>query len=261
MTILIDMRSREEAERDPLPGSVVMDVPPPPLSPIEIARTADKLYEVASRFRPGETFHVFCAKGKRSALAEAILTQAGYDAEDLGGLLAANPPWRRNADERLRELERKATVGDEEAAKAAVSHRLRTGTATVQWLVGAGPSAFREFPLDLQVMLLRVALQGSRIDPDYEILNWRTRNPEEWFPEHEDDFECPRGHRVADTRTQIISLDDVWLEVFEVTEHGVMAFWPESCGDNIPTELQSAIFWCGECNAHWPVSGEVAVEL
>lgn len=81
----IDLRTRTEAAACPVAAHVVLDVPKPPLSPQQVATTAAKLAAVTAGLPKSARIEVFCAKGKRSGLAAAILRQAGFtNVVDLG---------------------------------------------------------------------------------------------------------------------------------------------------------------------------------
>jgi rhodanese-related sulfurtransferase len=79
----IDLRTRAEATACPYPADVILDIPRPPLGPRQIADLSAKVLAVAAKAKDAP-IEVFCAKGKRAALATAILEQAGYDAVNLG---------------------------------------------------------------------------------------------------------------------------------------------------------------------------------
>lgn len=82
----IDLRTRQEAVACPVPASVILDVPKPPLSPDQIGSMAAKLMAVTSGVPRDARIEVFCAKGIRSRLATAILLQAGFSGVvNLGG--------------------------------------------------------------------------------------------------------------------------------------------------------------------------------
>ena len=84
--MVIDLRTYAEAAARPVPSDVILNVPKPPLSPLQIARVAAALSCVVSALPKDAPIRVFCAKGLRSALATAILRQAGYtNVADLGG--------------------------------------------------------------------------------------------------------------------------------------------------------------------------------
>jgi rhodanese-related sulfurtransferase len=80
----IDLRTWKEAAECPFPADIALAVPRPPLTPQQIAEASERLLAVAARAPKGTPIEVFCAKGKRSALATAVLRQAGYNAVDLG---------------------------------------------------------------------------------------------------------------------------------------------------------------------------------
>lgn len=82
----IDLRTRQEAVACPVPASVVLDIPKPPLTPDQIGEMAAKLMAVTSGVPRDALIEVFCAKGIRSMLATAILRQAGFSGVvNLGG--------------------------------------------------------------------------------------------------------------------------------------------------------------------------------
>lgn len=82
----IDLRTRQAAVACPVPASVVLDIPKPPLTPDQIGAMAAKLMAVTSGVPRDARIEVFCAKGIRSMLATAILFQAGFSGVvNLGG--------------------------------------------------------------------------------------------------------------------------------------------------------------------------------
>ena len=80
----IDLRTRAEAAACPYSADVVLGIPKPPLGPQQIATMSAKLLRTAAKTPKGTRIEVFCAKGKRAALAAAILQQAGYNVVNLG---------------------------------------------------------------------------------------------------------------------------------------------------------------------------------
>jgi rhodanese-related sulfurtransferase len=88
----IDLRTRQEAVACPVPASVILDIPKPPLTPDQIRAMAAKLTFVTSGVPKDARIEVFCAKGIRAALAAAILFQAGFSGVvNLGGALCPQP--------------------------------------------------------------------------------------------------------------------------------------------------------------------------
>jgi hypothetical protein len=82
--------------------------------------------------------------------------------------------WRRNADVDFRELERRAAAGDPEAMAAVVRERLRTGQATLEWLVAAGPDAIAALPQGLAQDLERVVTAYQARQPDDRLMEGLT---------------------------------------------------------------------------------------
>jgi rhodanese-related sulfurtransferase len=83
--MIIDLRTAPEKARAPRRSDVEIEMPVPPWTRSMREWLADSLLDVARHAPPGEVFHVFCAKGKRSALAAEILRSFGYKVEDWGG--------------------------------------------------------------------------------------------------------------------------------------------------------------------------------
>jgi rhodanese-related sulfurtransferase len=81
---VIDLRTSVEVSKCPALSDINLEVPLPPLSPADISEMAHELY---SLLVPNQCIKIFCAKGKRSAVAVAILKQAGFEnVIDLGGI-------------------------------------------------------------------------------------------------------------------------------------------------------------------------------
>lgn len=85
--ITIDLRTEAEQLQNEVPSDITIEMPPPPLSAPQISWLADTLLNVASRIPKGEIIKVFCGRGYRSALAAAILKQAGHTVVDAGGVV------------------------------------------------------------------------------------------------------------------------------------------------------------------------------
>lgn len=85
--IVVDLRTHEEVMSCPAESDMVLNVPKPPLEPEEIAEMTRQLYRITDRMDPDQCIKIFCAKGKRSAVAVAILKQGGCEnVIDLGGV-------------------------------------------------------------------------------------------------------------------------------------------------------------------------------
>jgi rhodanese-related sulfurtransferase len=82
----IDLRTHAEAAACPVPADVVLDVPRPPFTPADVAAVTQKLLAATANVPKSTRIEVFCARGRRSALAVVILRHAGFtDVVDLGG--------------------------------------------------------------------------------------------------------------------------------------------------------------------------------
>jgi rhodanese-related sulfurtransferase len=75
--IVVDLRTYPEIEACPAESDVVLNVPLPPMRPEEIAIMTEQLYDLTDAMAPDQCIKIFCAKGKRSAVAVAILKQGG----------------------------------------------------------------------------------------------------------------------------------------------------------------------------------------
>jgi len=85
--LLVDLRTFEEVEDCPSESDLILDTPLPPLSPEDVADLTESLYSLTSDMSKHQYINIFCAKGKRSAVAVAILKQAGFtNVTDLGGV-------------------------------------------------------------------------------------------------------------------------------------------------------------------------------
>lgn len=83
--VLVDLRTAAEVRADPVMGGRVIGVPVPvpPLDRVQIEKMrSDLLTFVPHAVRIG----LICAKGIRSSLAYDILSQAGYNVVNLGGM-------------------------------------------------------------------------------------------------------------------------------------------------------------------------------
>jgi len=76
----IDLRTYAEALACPAPADVLLGIPVPPLTPMQIAEMARRLYHTVrmAGLALNAPIEVFCARGRRAALAVALLQQAGY---------------------------------------------------------------------------------------------------------------------------------------------------------------------------------------
>ena len=156
-------------------------------------------------------------------------------------------PLYRNADEGLQRLEAAARAGDPGALEALVNARLRTGTLTVQWLAEAGVDAVRLLPGDLQADLkkaMKLAEHTSPLDMG--------RNHGGWFPNHELQNVCPRGHRVeSGYGFMLIEVAGVTRDVSQATAETLFPVGLPETGDD-----EDPFVSCQTCWASWP-AGEV----
>lgn len=83
--MVIDLRTEVERRRRPMPSDIQIEVPVPPLRPEVYDWLRSTLLHIGAAHRR-DTFEVFCAKGKRSKIAAAILRDAGYKVIDRGGV-------------------------------------------------------------------------------------------------------------------------------------------------------------------------------
>ena len=84
MSFRIDLRTRGEVAACPNKSNLVLETPKPPMTPRQIKALAERVLKLASKLPKDETIEVFCAKGKRSGVAAAVLRQAGYNVVDRG---------------------------------------------------------------------------------------------------------------------------------------------------------------------------------
>jgi len=85
--LTIDLRTYPEVEACPAKSDIVLNIPQPPMPPEVVGVLAEKLYQITHSMSPQRCIKIFCAKGKRSAVAVAILKQAGFEnIIDLGGV-------------------------------------------------------------------------------------------------------------------------------------------------------------------------------
>lgn len=159
--------------------------------------------------------------------------------------------YRRNADERLRDLERRAAAGDPAAREAVVRERLRTGTLTVQWLLGAGVEAARLLPLELREGLWNVL---SLVEDTKALGTDEEGNPTGgWFPGHVSATECPRGHSVDAPYPGGFWFNEVEGSIRRVSRHesleGLVCIGDREDSETIGTST----FFCRTCSATWPV--------
>ncbi len=88
--MIVDLRTPVEYMRDPIPNAIHVPIPLPPLGPADVCDATVRLFRHVPR---GPRVGIACAKGIRSALATAILSQAGYNVINLGGM--RDPLMRR----------------------------------------------------------------------------------------------------------------------------------------------------------------------
>ncbi len=83
----IDLRTIEEAQANPVPSDLILDIPIPPLSPSWIWQMAVALFRVVGHLPRNAPIRLFCARGRRFAVAKEMLTQSGYaNVTELGGV-------------------------------------------------------------------------------------------------------------------------------------------------------------------------------
>jgi rhodanese-related sulfurtransferase len=87
----LDMRTRKEFCTGHLCGAIHIETPLPPLSPLQVCQMENLIMKQLfhRRVPEGSTIAVYCKKGIRSKIAAAILTDMGYNALNLGGILNA----------------------------------------------------------------------------------------------------------------------------------------------------------------------------
>lgn len=85
--ILLDARSAKEFSEGQFDGSINLDIPLPPLSPVDIAETGLKIAALINFYGKDRPYIVFCKKGVRSSLVVSILRNYGIqNVIDLKGI-------------------------------------------------------------------------------------------------------------------------------------------------------------------------------
>lgn len=158
--------------------------------------------------------------------------------------------WRRNADPRLRELERAAAAGDPAAVQALLAYRVRTeaGGDLLRWL---GSAEVR----DLQALVPPGALDGIANRTIMAVSTRPMGNHSGWFPDHHQNDVCPRGHRLGDPGVRFYYRETIpiWRVVDEADDEGVVI------RGGIDDTGDSHVEWleCGVCMAAWDQTGEL----
>lgn len=158
-------------------------------------------------------------------------------------------PYRRNADERLRQLDRAARAGDPAAHQALQQEHLRLGTFTPEWLANA------------DVRELQFLLPGELLSSMYHnlmlarhTLQWNLPGRSSrggWFPDHSPQNVCPRRHPVEDSGFDYTVVGVSWDRVREATADTIMPDYDRETG-----ESEAEWVTCRQCGANWPV-GEI----
>ncbi len=157
--------------------------------------------------------------------------------------------YRRNAEEHRRELERRAASGDHEARAQLFIEDLRLGKPVE--LIAA------EILNTLSVRELQVVLPKPLLDDIYHSLviahgtrPWKTKKGPHggWFPDHEPQNVCPRGHRVEDRGFDYANVASNYRRVYEATDDTVIVSGMAETGD----DDDGTWLACRECYAHWP---------
>jgi hypothetical protein len=157
--------------------------------------------------------------------------------------------YRRNADVDLRELERRAAGGDDEALGAVVRERLRTGQATLEWLAAAGPLAARHLPEELRRSISETVLASVVVEPPRTLGDWPIRG---WFPRHKRHDVCPRGHEIGPAMPfslEIVGGEREFVTSFDTDGRRLSLHddW-----DSETTGMGAQVVHCGGCQASWP---------
>jgi rhodanese-related sulfurtransferase len=85
MVFLLDIRTREEYNRKHVPGAILIETPPPPLTAGQEQRLWDKLSRL--NLPRNTAVAVYCKRGIRARLAQQMLEQLGYtNVSWLGGV-------------------------------------------------------------------------------------------------------------------------------------------------------------------------------
>lgn len=162
--------------------------------------------------------------------------------------------WRRNADEGMRRLERAASQGDAEAAFHLVRLQLQHGQSVdLGTLAQAGPRAMRLLPPDLKLALIKSLMVEADVKHLEPVLG-RSGLEHGWFPGHQAQNVCPRGHEVGGDNPFIfrnVGAVTEWVYIYEGGPGELYA-----TGDSWDTEHMDSggagIVLCTACNAAWP---------
>lgn len=160
-----------------------------------------------------------------------------------------NPFYRRNAEERRRKLERAAATGDHEARARLFIEDLRAGKPVE--LIAA------EILNTLDVRELQRILPEPLLNSVFFSLvkahhtrPWKAKEGAMggWFPDHELQNVCPRGHRVEVRGFDYTNVASSYRRVYEATDDTVIVSGLAETGD----DDDGTWLACLECYAHWP---------
>lgn len=161
--------------------------------------------------------------------------------------------YLRNADEGLRRLERAAAGGDPEAAVALIVHKLRAGLVNAMSL--QEKIALRRAVVDAlgdenrEVLLLEqigdFARHNLGVDPSRR---WG------WFPMHDQNTVCPRGHQDGTPDWFTITAGGATQTPRILNEEGAFLDYDQ---DDMTGMVVAVV--CSQCQARWPLSGPEGV--
>jgi hypothetical protein len=162
---------------------------------------------------------------------------------------------RVNPDARIRELERRAAAGDPGARTELIRARIRAGEVeriSVEDLLWAGPGAMAALPASTREKLL-CTLMTAMV----------ALSPENWFPDHRDNYTCPRGHEPGDQMPGSTVHHQVWFQAY-VPSEGIRSYTVFRSVEPLELDYQyddalqikcPVLVNCSACNATWPHHG------
>lgn len=155
---------------------------------------------------------------------------------------------RRNAEVRLRELERAAASGDQAAKARLLAHRVRVeaGGDLLRWI--SRKASIRDLQTLLPLGELDTIQERFTLARHTRPLIPRTGG---WFEDHDLQNVCPRGHSIEDYR--------FWFNESGVRVWNAYLAYPDLLMYSDTGEfLESDLAWaqCSQCLAAWPSRAE-----
>ena len=168
--------------------------------------------------------------------------------------------YRRNADEAQRRGARRlAREGDEAALTALIQEAVRSGNL-LSLPAGAFIHALSRDPFLLRA-LPQEALEHLQAAMD---VNHVTR-PEDWFPQHQDQGVCPRGHVInqqdPDNPNHHFGIRFALIEsgtpIYRTVETAGADMITVELGDWDSGDPTTLLLDCDACGATWPQRGDL----